>query len=50
MDTGILRDKVIDVLKMDKKKENGSVNFILLGKIGKALVKPVTIREIFEAF
>jgi 3-dehydroquinate synthase len=44
------KHKVIDILKMDKKKENDSVNFILLERIGKALVQPVTIREIFDAF
>jgi 3-dehydroquinate synthase len=44
------KEQVIGVMKMDKKKENGSVNFILLEKIGKAIVQPVTIRQIFETF
>jgi 3-dehydroquinate synthase len=44
------KKKVIDVLKMDKKKEKDSVNFILLERIGKALVQPVAIRQIFDAF
>jgi 3-dehydroquinate synthetase len=35
-------------LKMDKKKEKDAVNFILLEKIGKAVVRPVSIRQIFE--
>jgi 3-dehydroquinate synthase len=42
------KDKVINVLKMDKKKVKNSVNFILLEKIGKAVIKEISINEIYE--
>ena len=38
--------KIIDILKMDKKKTGDAVNFILLKKIGKAVIQPVSFRKI----
>jgi 3-dehydroquinate synthase len=42
------KDKVINVLKMDKKKTKDSINFILLEKIGKAFIKEISIKELYE--
>jgi 3-dehydroquinate synthase len=42
------RDKVINVLKMDKKKTKDSINFILLEKIGKAFIKEISIQQLYE--
>jgi 3-dehydroquinate synthase len=42
------KDKVINVLKMDKKKVKDSVNFILLEKIGKAVIREISIKEIYD--
>jgi 3-dehydroquinate synthase len=42
------KDKVINVLKMDKKKTKDSINFILLQKIGKAFIKEISIKELYE--
>ena len=42
------KDKVINVLKMDKKKTKDSINFILLEKIGKAFVKEISIQQLYE--
>ena len=42
------KEKVINVLRMDKKKVKDSVNFILLEKIGKAVIKEISINEIYE--
>jgi 3-dehydroquinate synthase len=42
------KDKVINVLKMDKKKAKDSINFILLEKIGKAFIKEISIKELYE--
>ncbi|MGZ3952326.1 MAG: 3-dehydroquinate synthase family protein, partial [Flavisolibacter sp.] len=41
--------KVIEVLKMDKKKLKDSINFILLEKIGKAFIKEVSIQKLYES-
>lgn len=38
--------KVFDVLVMDKKREQGFVHFILLEKIGKAVIKKVSLKEL----
>ncbi|MBS1917269.1 MAG: 3-dehydroquinate synthase [Bacteroidetes bacterium] len=40
--------KVFQVLKMDKKKELSSMNYILLKKIGTAFIKPIPIDELEE--
>lgn len=42
------KDKVINVLKMDKKKTKDNINFILLQKIGKAFIKEISIKELYE--
>ena len=42
------RDKVIAVLKMDKKKTKDGINFILLQKIGKAIIKQISIDQLYE--
>lgn len=42
------KDKVINVLKMDKKKTNDRIHFILLEKIGKASIKEISIKELYE--
>jgi 3-dehydroquinate synthase len=43
------KDKVMNVLKMDKKKVNDSINFILLEKIGKALIQKISIDQLYES-
>ncbi|MER3463652.1 MAG: 3-dehydroquinate synthase [Chitinophagaceae bacterium] len=42
------RDKVINVLRMDKKKEKDFINFILLEKVGKAVIEPILINKLYE--
>ena len=42
------KDKVIDVLKMDKKKTKDNINFILLEKIGKATIKEISVQQLYE--
>lgn len=43
------RDKVIQVLKMDKKKSRDSINYILLQKIGKGIIQEISIDNIYQA-
>lgn len=38
--------KVFDVLSMDKKREKDVINYVLLEKIGKGIVKPVSLKQI----
>jgi 3-dehydroquinate synthase len=40
------KQKVFDVLKMDKKRERKEMNFVLLKKIGKGEVKPVSLKQL----
>jgi 3-dehydroquinate synthase len=42
------KDKVVNVLKMDKKKTKDSINFILLEKVGKAVIKEISIQQLYE--
>ena len=42
------KDKVINVLRMDKKKTKDNINFILLEKIGKATIKEISIQQLYE--
>jgi 3-dehydroquinate synthase len=42
------KDKVINVLKMDKKKTKDSIHFILLERIGKAFIKEISIQQLYE--
>ena len=41
-------EKVMNVLKMDNKKIKDSVNFILLEKIGKAVIRNISFQELNE--
>jgi 3-dehydroquinate synthase len=38
--------KIWEVLKMDKKRVSNEINFILLNKIGEAVVKPIPLTEL----
>lgn len=40
------RQKVFEVLKMDKKRERKEMNYVLLEKIGKAVVKTISLSEL----
>jgi 3-dehydroquinate synthase len=42
------KDKVIAVLGKDKKKVKDSIQFILLEKIGKAVIQPISIDQIYQ--
>ena len=42
------KDKVFHVLKMDKKKQNNSIHFILLEKLGKAVIKEISLDQLYE--
>ena len=39
------KEKVLAVLKMDKKREREFIHFVLLEKIGKAVVQPIPIKK-----
>jgi 3-dehydroquinate synthetase len=41
-------EKVFEVLKMDKKRIKNEVSFILLNKIGEAVIKPVNLEELHQ--
>ena len=41
-------EKIFEVLKMDKKRANGAVNFILLEKIGHAIIKPIPLATLHQ--
>lgn len=40
------KQKVFDVLKMDKKRERKEMNFVLLEKIGKGVVKSISLKQL----
>jgi len=40
------KDKVWNLLKMDKKRASNEMNFILLNKIGEAVVKPIPLLQL----
>lgn len=40
------RQKVFDVMKMDKKREKKEMNYILLDKIGKGVVRPIPLKQL----
>lgn len=44
------KKKILGLLKMDKKKEAKKINFILLNKIGKATIYPISIDDIENLF
>jgi len=39
-------EKVFEVLKMDKKRSKNEISFILLNKIGEAVIKPIQLDEL----
>ena len=39
-------EKVFEVLKMDKKRAGDAVNFILISKIGNAVIRPIALDEL----
>jgi len=40
------RKKVFDVLLMDKKREKNEINYVLLEKIGKGIIKPIPLSQL----
>jgi 3-dehydroquinate synthase len=40
------KQKVFEVLKMDKKRERKEMNYVLLEKIGKGVVKAITLKQL----
>ena len=40
------KQKVFDVLKMDKKRERKEMNYVLLEKIGKGVVKTISLDQL----
>lgn len=40
------KQKVFNVLKMDKKKEQKEVNFIMLNKIGQGIIQPISLKRL----
>jgi 3-dehydroquinate synthase len=50
VDLSFDKEKVWDVLLMDKKKAGETMNFIVLNKIGNAVVKPIPVRKLKEIF
>lgn len=40
------KEKVFDVLKMDKKRERKEMNYVLLEKIGKGVVKSISLKQL----
>lgn len=40
------KQKVFDVLKMDKKRERKEINFVLLERIGKGVVKNISLKQL----
>ena len=42
------KEKVMDILKMDKKKIRNGINYILLEKIGKALIREIPIQQLYQ--
>ena len=43
------KDKVIDILSKDKKKASNDIHFILLEKIGRAMIQPISIHQIHQS-
>lgn len=44
------KDKILDAMKRDKKREGGSIHFVLLKGIGKAVIESITINELERYF
>lgn len=44
------KQRVFEVLKMDKKRERNEMNYVLLEKIGKGVVKSIPLKQLEEIF
>lgn len=44
------KQKAFKVLKMDKKRERKEINYVLLQKIGRAIVKPILLNDLEKIF
>ncbi len=44
------KDKIWELLLLDKKKSGDRINFILLNKIGEAIIKPIPLTQLREIF
>ncbi len=44
------KEKVLDAMKRDKKREGDHIHFVLLDGIGKAVIENITIKELEEYF
>ncbi len=44
------KEKVLDAMKRDKKREGDSIHFVLLDGIGKAVIENITIKELEKYF
>ena len=44
------KEKVLDAMKRDKKREGDSIHFVLLDGIGKAVIENITIKELEDYF
>jgi 3-dehydroquinate synthase len=42
------KDRVMEVLSSDKKKENDAINFILLQRIGKGVIEKVKLKQLYK--
>jgi 3-dehydroquinate synthase len=42
------KQKVFDVLKMDKKRERKEMNYVMLERIGKGVVKSIPLKQLEE--
>lgn len=42
------KEKLLDLLKMDKKRRQNSIHFILLNRIGEAVVQPIAIDRLYQ--
>lgn len=40
------REKIWEILKMDKKREGNEMNFVVLNKIGEAVIQPIPINQL----
>jgi 3-dehydroquinate synthase len=40
------KQKVFNVLKMDKKRERAEMNYVLLDRIGKGVVKTISLKKL----
>jgi 3-dehydroquinate synthase len=40
------KKEIFEVLKMDKKKDRATMNYVLLNRVGKAVVQPIPLDEL----